>query len=126
MNNTAKIDGIVELTYRENNILYFRMAEKSTIDIDAAKKILELASNLSNNLDHCNLVDIRKMTFMSGDARKYFGQQNKSSVKAVAILANPKLHKPLINLYLKFSRPTLPTRQFDTEEEALIWLNTFN
>lgn len=122
MSRTEKIEGIAELTYREDNILVMRMAKGISIDIDAAKKIEKAASDLSEDIVHSNLVDLRDMAFMSSEARKYFASQDKSTVKSIAVISNPSLHKPLINLYLKFSRPTLPTKMFNTEEEAIPWL----
>lgn len=122
MSKTEIIDGIATINYREDNILVMRMAKGISIDIEAAKNIGNTAAKLSGDLMHSNLVDLRGMAFMSSEARKYFASQDKSTVKAVAVLSNPSLHKPLINLYLKFSRPTLPTKMFNTEEEAISWL----
>lgn len=121
--SAKKIPGVVDVTYSKNDsILTVRMEDKSNIDIDSAKKITELASELSQGKLHANLVDIRKMTFMSGEARKHFGEQNKNTVCAVAIVSNLRLHKPLINLYMKISRPKLPTKIFNEEDEAIKWL----
>lgn len=122
MSTIKTIDGLVELTYRDDNIMVMKMAKGVSIDIDSARKIGEAASDLAADRVHSNLVDLRDMAFMSSEARKYFAGQDKSTVKSVGVISNPKLHKPLINLYLKFSRPTLPTKMFDTEEEAIEWL----
>lgn len=120
--DTISIENAADITYSPDDILLMRMHKKSNIDLEKAHKIAEAASNLSGDKIHANLVDIREMTFMSGDARKFFGQQNKNTVKAVAVVSNSAIHKPLVNLYLKFSRPTLPTKFFDKEEDARAWL----
>jgi hypothetical protein len=117
------IPGIASVSFDEADaILIISMAEKSNINFSAAEKITEVASRLSGDSIHGNLVDMRNMTFMSSDARKHFGGQTKQSVCAVAVVSNPGFHKPLINLYLKFSRPYLPTRFFDNEDQARAWL----
>lgn len=117
------ISGIADIIYNENDsILTVIMESKSDIGIDSAKRITEVAGQLSQDKFHANLVDIRKMTFMSGEARKHFGEQNKNTVCAVAIVSNMGFHRPLINLYMKFSRPKLPTKIFNEEEEARAWL----
>jgi len=115
------IPGIADIILDDAGILTMKM-HKTSIDIDAAQKITEIAANLAGDIVHANLVDIRQMTFMSSEARKHFGGQNKSTVKAVAIVMNAKLHRPLVNLYLKFSHPSLPTRMFDEETKARDWL----
>lgn len=116
------IPEIAEISYNNEGILIMRMHNKSNIDKEAAQKIINVANKLAGDKVHVNLVDIRQMTFMSSDARKQFGSQNKSTVKAVAIVMNSVLHRPLANLYLKFSRPSIPTRMFDNEEKAIEWL----
>lgn len=115
------VPGLADIYLKENNILEMRM-HKTSIDIDGAIAISEAVHKLSGEIVHANLVDIRKMSFMSNEARKHFGKQDKKTVRAVAILINPTLHRPIVNLYLKFSRPTLPTRMFTDEGEAVKWL----
>ncbi len=121
MQKKETLEGIADIIIDENNILEMRF-HKTSIDLDKAVKITEKASELIGNLVHANLVDIRKMAFMSSDARKFFGRQDKNTVKAVAIVMNATFHRPLVNLYLKFSRPSLPTKMFDDETEAVNWL----
>jgi len=120
--SSINLENIAEISYHDEGILTMRMHQKSNIDLEEAKIIAEAASELSADRIHCNLVDIRNMTFMSSEARKYFGGQNKQTVKAVAVISNAAFHKPLINLYMKFSRPSLPTRFFNDEETATNWL----
>lgn len=124
MENHIDIDKVASITYRDDNILLMCMADKSDIDINAAKLITEKSSELAGNKVHANMVDIRKMTFMSNDARKHFASQNKDTVKAVAVISNKSFHRPLVNFYLKFSRPSLPTKIFDDEEKAVDWLKS--
>ncbi|MBN1950125.1 MAG: STAS/SEC14 domain-containing protein [Bacteroidales bacterium] len=122
--NKTSLENLVDISYESDDILIMRMHDRSNIDIEQAEKIHAAASELSGDRMHGNLVDIRKMTYMSSEARKYFGKQNKQTVKAVAVISNSAIHKPLVNLYLKFSRPSIPTRFFDTEEAALSWLRS--
>ena len=122
MTKRETIEGIADIIFDDSGILEMRM-HRTSIDMDAALKITFAVNNLTKDLVHVNLVDIRKMSFMSSDARKHFGSQDKSTVKAVAIIINSKLHTPIVNLYLKFSRPSLPTKMFDNEDDARSWLN---
>lgn len=121
MTKQETIPGKADITLNDNGILELCM-HKTSIDLDDAKKITELIHSMPGDIVHANLVDIRNMAFMSGDARKLFGSQDKKTVKAVAIIINSKLHRPITNLYLKFSRPALPTKMFDDKEEAQSWL----
>lgn len=117
------IPGIANISYNDSDsILTISMEYKSDISLEKAKVISHEVETITGDKLHANLVDIRNMTFMSGDARKYFGEKNKKTVIAVAILSNATFHKPLVNLYLKFTRPSLPTKVFNTEKDALSWL----
>lgn len=116
------IENVADISYGQDNILTFRLHDKSNIELEEAKKIYNAASKLAGDRMHCNFMDMRKMTYMSGEARKFFGSQDKSTVKAIAVISNKVLHKPLINLYMKFSKPQIPTRFFETEDAALAWL----
>jgi hypothetical protein len=108
MEKVQVIPGIAELTFDIRNILRMKIRDKSTIDADAAHKIVGTANRMTGYRIHANLVDIRQVTFISSEARKLFGSQNKSTARAVAIVMNSTLHRPLMNLYLKFSSPLLP------------------
>lgn len=114
-----------EIWFEENRILNMKMLPKADIDAQAAEEICKLASEVSRDRIHCNLVDIRLMTFMNNAARAVFGSQDKSTVKAVAIVNNSILHKSLVNLYFKFNKPKIPTKVFDNEEKAKDWLLEF-
>lgn len=117
------IPGIADIKYNDADaILTIRMEHKSDITLEKAKLITTEIESITGDKLHANLVDIRLMTFMGSDARKHFGSQNKKTVLAVAILSNASFHKPLVNLYLKFTRPSLPTKVFNEEEDAIAWL----
>ena len=120
--DTVSIENIADVKYTDEGILYMIMQKNSHIDSEGASMITEAASELAGDKVHANLVDIRNMTFMTGEARKHFGSQNKKTVKAVGVVSNAMFHRPLINLYLKFSRPLLPTKFFNDEDPAREWL----
>ncbi|MCG8696921.1 MAG: hypothetical protein MI922_02615 [Bacteroidales bacterium] len=118
------LEKIADITYKENKILLVEMAKMSNINVDEAKKLIKGIEQLVGSEVHCNLIDIRNMTFMSGEARKLFGGQDKRTVKAVGIVMNKSFQKALVNLYQKLSRPVLPTKIFDDLTEAENWLLT--
>lgn len=122
MSKSVTIDNIAEITYKENCILVMKMAQKSTINLDEAKKIVEETEKLVGEEDHCNLVDISEMTFMSGEARRLFGNQRKKSVMAVGVVMNSKFQRALVNLYQKINRPVIPTKFFEDANKAEEWL----
>ena len=83
---------------------------------------MKVAAEVSGDKVHCNLVDISEMSFMGSDARAVFAGQRKSTVPAVAIVNKSKFRTSFVNLYVKFSRPSIPTKAFDYFEEVEEWL----
>lgn len=122
MKPSKNIEGKVSINMEEENILNIKMLKNSNIDIDVAKGIVKVASEISGNKKHGNLVDIRDMLFMSREARVYLGEQERKNVVAIAILKNSIFHNALTNIYLKFNRPVIPTKAFDKKIDALDFL----
>lgn len=122
MESSRTIPGIATIDIEKENILRIRMLPNSNVDVDAAKAIVKAASELSGTSRHANLIDIREMVFMSREARAYFGSQERKNVVAIAILMNSIFHNVLANLYFKFNKPRILTKEFDKEVDALDWL----
>ena len=122
MESSKTIHGKVTISIEEENILYIKMLKNSNIDIDTAEEIVKVASEISGDKKHGNLVDIRDMIFMSRQARMYLGKQERKNVVAIAVLKNSVFHNALANIYLKFSKPRIPTRAFERKIDALDFL----
>ena len=122
MESSITIRGKVSITMEEENILYFKMLKSSNIDIDTAKEIVKAASEIAGNQKHGNLVDIRDMIFISREARIYLGKQDRKNVIAIAILKNSAFQNALINIYMQFTKPGIPTKAFDKMIDALYFL----
>jgi 2,4-dienoyl-CoA reductase-like NADH-dependent reductase (Old Yellow Enzyme family) len=112
----------IEISIDHQMVVTVRMLEDSIIDAGTAEEAVKVASEISDKQIHCNLVDVRGMSYISSAARKVFGSQNKPYVKAIALVINSNLHRSLVNLYFKFSPPIIETRVFEEEDEARNWL----
>jgi len=123
MKNVTKVKGAT-IEYGNQKILYIKFHCKENIDIEAAKQIIAASTALTGTEIHCNFVDSTELLFMTNEARNYFGQQDKSTVLAIAVLIKSKIQESIGNFYLKFSRPKIPTKLFTNEEEAHQWLKT--
>jgi hypothetical protein len=112
------VPGKAKISYVGNGLIIIKMLPGSVIDLDTARDIVKLTSDIANNELHCNLVDIRNMKYISADAQKHFSRQNHHNIPAIALLIDSRIQKNLANLYFKFTNPMIPTRAFDNEEEA--------
>jgi len=114
--------GKATIDFEEDNILMIKILQHASIDLDAAKAIVEAAAEISGSSIHGNIIDIREMDFMSRDARAFFAKQDKSNVIAIAIIMKSLFHNALVNLYLDISRPAIHTKAFEKEIDAIDWI----
>lgn len=72
------------------------------------------------------VVTMENMKSGSGkDIRDYFAKPENARInKANAFIVGSSLAKIVINLYLKFSKPSYPTKIFKDKKEAISWLKT--
>ena len=76
-----------------------------------------------NGTELCaNLIDIRDVLFIDSKARAYGAEQYRQHVAGQALLIGSKFSSYFANLFLKFSKPKVPTKLFTDENEAIRWL----
>lgn len=72
------------------------------------------------------LADIRKVWQVSKEARKKASNiEFKQLSIATAILTDSLPSKLLANFYIKFNRPSVPTKMFTSKKLAIQWLTNF-
>ncbi|MCB1176851.1 MAG: hypothetical protein KDK36_04640, partial [Leptospiraceae bacterium] len=109
------VDGIVEG--------YF--VNKTNIDIDVAKIIVEQRKKLSNFEYTCILVDARNVTGVNKQARDFLGsKESYHLLNAAAIITGSSLSVFLSNFFLKVNlkRSNVPIRLFTDKDKARNWL----
>lgn len=111
-----------EIKLLQNGVLKIVVLPSSNIDLKSAVDITKAADEISANNLYASLFDIRKMVFMTSDARKHFKNLDKPYIVATAILIDSKLHKKLMQMYFKFTPPKVLTKVFDDEKQARLWL----
>ncbi|MCH2044409.1 MAG: hypothetical protein MK212_09870 [Saprospiraceae bacterium] len=74
------------------------------------------------------LVMVSMESMRAGSSKKvrdYFAQpENARTNKANAFIISSSISKITINLFLKFSKPSYPTKIFSNKEDALAWLKS--
>lgn len=122
MEKRTIIDDVVEMVYRGDHIFRFYFLPKADVGVEVAKKMVIMADEWRHDQTTANLVDVRKMSFINSEARKYLAAQARPHLVAIGIVMSSKFQGALANMYLKFSKPQTPTRFFETEQEAEVWL----
>jgi hypothetical protein len=118
----TKTDFAEAIVIDEGNIVICQFKEYKKIELDIAERIIEKIGEIVAYTNYGLLVDAQKLFFITSEARKHFGQQKNSNIKAVALVVNSRLQKNFANLYLTFANPLMLTRVFNEEKEAREWL----
>jgi hypothetical protein len=116
------INDKIELIKRDDQIYIYKAINKCSIDLETVKMMTE-AGDEWNGTELCaNLIDIRDMLFADSEARSYGANQYRKHVAGQAILVDSRISSSFANLFLRFSKPKVPTRLFSEEKDAIEWL----
>jgi len=120
MTDAGVVRGAQFAIERRDGVLRYRWddgAEASIVDADeSVAAVRELAGPDRLPL----LVDMHGLKRLDRDARARFSEAD--VVTRAAFLVGSPLSRVLANFFLAVSRPTMPTRMFTSEDEAVAWL----
>lgn len=116
------INDKVKIVQGDDQIFSYIALNNSTIDIDTLKEMTEVGDTWNGSKLCANLVDLREVFFIDSKTREYAAAQYREHVAGQAILIGSKVSSYFANLFLKFSRPKVPTKLFTSEGEARKWL----
>lgn len=122
--NTIEIYGAV-ITYRDDGILHIHYTSES-LDLDDAKKIIQTV-RLESPWDISPvLISADPFSDHNDEAQKYLaGEEVMQYCSAVAIITSNMAQNISVNFFIKFKKPSKPTRFFSSEQDALNWLKKF-
>ncbi len=110
----------------EDGILQIKMLEGSNITLEKIKEIYDQSQLLAENAKVLALIDGSSDYDMSDEAKKYAaGEEALKNRVATAIVTNSITNRLMINLYIKFYKPLVPTKMFSDKDAAIKWLKTF-
>lgn len=95
------------------------------IDLDIARKIVVERLKVYDGHEYPTLVDIRQAKLFTKEARDYFAVDGVMGMTALALVTGGYFTVMTANLFIRFSKPRVPTRVFKTREAALGWLKQF-
>jgi len=116
------INNKIELIKRDDQIYIYKALNKCSLDIETVKEMTNVGDEWNGTELCANLVDIRDMLFVDSKARAYAAEQYRPHVTGQAILTDSRISNSFANLFLKFSKPKVPTKLFSVEKDAINWL----
>lgn len=125
-NNTPLIDlGFATVSLIEPNIINTNIILKYTVTLDQAKLLLDAYIKIGNGQKLPHLITASKFVIMEKEVMEFISAEANKYGKADAFVIHTLAQKIIGNFYLKFHKPKVPTKFFQSKEKALKWLKTF-
>jgi hypothetical protein len=111
---------------RDDGILEIKLKNGIEIEVDVIRENYLATQALVKGRRCPVLVDARvEELYMSSEARELSASQSPGTRVAEAVLVNTLAIRLMGNFYINFNKPTVPTKLFTSEEDAIAWLKTF-
>lgn len=108
-----------------DGILFFIYKPHAVIDLEAAEEIVKDRLKLQNEKAYPVLCDLRLIKISEKPARDYLAQQGSVLTKAVALLIEKPYSQAMTEIFLKASKPYIPTKVFTSKVQALEFLEAY-
>jgi len=109
----------------ENEILFFEYKPNTTIDLEVAIQVVADRVAFQNERYFPIFCDARGISSIDKAARDYLAKSGSLLAKAVALIGSENVSMTMSTFYLEISKPSVPTRIFTIEQEALDYLKGF-
>lgn len=111
---------------RSDGILQVEFAENTVLDVEECDELITNYSSILGDEKVPILHIFGKFTEATKGAREFSASPRglkHSLVEAYVLSSLP--HRILLNFYIKFNKPAVPTKYFGTKQEAVAWLKKF-
>lgn len=117
---------IASLWMRQDGIMVVHISDIRPIELADAMEIVKAEGVLSKGRKVPILHLFDKDTLPGKEVREYSASPESSTYcSAEAFVANTLAQKILGNFYVRINKPSVPSKMFLTEEEAIEWLTFF-
>lgn len=113
-----------ELSIHDKNIIRFRLLDDIDIEKKDAEEAIQAINTITNGKKYYLLTETGDNFTATAEARNYMAKNiGSTSIIANAIYLKSLPIRIIINVYVKFDKPVIPTKVFNTEQAAIQWLN---
>ncbi|MCK4760933.1 MAG: STAS/SEC14 domain-containing protein [Candidatus Aminicenantes bacterium] len=127
MKNEVTETSTTKIWLSRDNICHVELLPDVEITLDDMKKNVAATYNVVGGKKALIFIDIRKVKYMTREARLYpSGREMEKVTAAAALLTGSPVSKVVGNFFLGLNKPpTHPIKLFTSEEKAVEWLKTF-
>jgi hypothetical protein len=108
-----------------DGILFFEYKPNTIIDLKVAQSVVIDRVRFQNERSFPVLCDIRGVISTDKAGRDYLAQSGSILTQAVGLFVREKVSLVICTFYLQISKPAVPTKIFNKQDEALAYLKGF-
>ncbi len=123
--------GTIELKHStvslmDNGIMHIHIKGGNELELTDAVLIVEAMGKLGGGKKYPLFIDCDEFASVDKEVRVFSASaESNIYVLAEAIAYDSLAHKLISNFYIKYNKPSVPTKTFPDKEEAIAWLKTF-
>lgn len=111
------------ISYNHKGLLKVVLSDFDEITVDDVKEQRKVAAELTGGKPHVVLAIAGRRTSATKEAREYSSSHIPEGRMAEAILIKSLPVRLMGKFFINFHKPSVPTKLFENENEALEWLN---
>ncbi len=111
------------MSYDNQGILKVVLSDYDEITLEDVMEQRKIVNDLTLGKPHVLLVITGRRTSATREAREYSSSNIPEGRIAEAILIKSLSVRIMGKFFINFNKPSVPTKMFDSESEAILWLN---
>ena len=119
------LDTPVAFLSYEDDVLFVRMKEGVSLGQTEMEQLLNKAVELTAPNKYFAIIDTTAPYDSTPEARNFYAESDFSKYRyADAFIVNSLPMRLLVNFFITFNKPKIPSKMFNSEESALAWINS--
>ena len=119
------LDTSVALLTFENDVLFVKMKEGVNLGQVEMEELLKQAVEFTAPNKYFAVIDTTAPYDSTVEARNFYAESDYCKYRyADAFIVNSLPMRLLVNFFISFNKPKIPSKMFNNQESALIWVNS--
>lgn len=109
----------------EDDILLVKMKEGINLDQSEMEQLLKQAVEFTSPNKYFAIIDTTALYDSTPESRSFYAESDYSNYRyADAFIVNSLPMRLLVNFFITFNKPKIPSKMFNNEESALNWIQS--
>lgn len=115
---------VAYLTF-EDHVLFVKMKDGVSLGQEEMEELLQQAVKLTAPDKYFAIIDTTSPYDSTPESRNFYAESDYSKYRyADAFIVNSLPMRLLVNFFIAFNKPKIPSKMFNNEESAINWINS--